>query len=151
VVLRVVLRSISTLYIGFLGQELLYRLRSECSCTCNACPTSITTLRNPANTLAIMTSDISTLSKLLQDGLINFVVQALMLVIITGVLFYMDVSLALILLCTVVPAILGTTLCSGASPERSFARRGTAMPMWSPISGRACTASSRSISSTAPR
>jgi len=73
------------------------------------------------HTLAIMTSDISTLSKLLQDGLINFVVQALMLVIITGVLFYMDVSLALILLCTSCPPSWVRLSGSGASPERSFA------------------------------
>lgn len=108
-VLRVVLRSVSTLYIGSLGQEMLYRLRSRVFKHLQRLSYEYHNAEKAGHTLAVLTSDISYLSNLLQDGLIRFLVQLLMLVIITSVLFYMNASLALVLLCTVVPAIVAAT------------------------------------------
>ncbi|MGI9623596.1 MAG: ABC transporter ATP-binding protein [Acidimicrobiales bacterium] len=51
-----------------------------------------------------MTSDIEALSQLFQEGLVNFAVQALTLVVISVILFILDPVLALITLVLVVPA-----------------------------------------------
>ncbi len=50
-----------------------------------------------------MTSDIENLQQLLQDGLAQFAVQGLTMVVITIIMFTLDVRLALITLVLVVP------------------------------------------------
>ena len=54
-----------------------------------------------------MTSDIESLQQLLQDGLPQFAVQGLTMVIVTVVLFFYNVELALITLLLVVPVLVG--------------------------------------------
>ena len=51
-----------------------------------------------------MTSDIENLQQLLQDGLAQLAVQALTMIVITIVLFTLNVKLTLITLALVVPA-----------------------------------------------
>lgn len=53
-----------------------------------------------------MTSDIEALSQLFQEGLVNFAVQGLTVLVITVVLFVLDPTLALITLLAVVPITL---------------------------------------------
>ena len=60
--------------------------------------------------LSRMTSDIEALAVLFQDGIINLVVQALTLVVITVVLFTYDPLLAIITLAAAVPPTLGLSL-----------------------------------------
>ena len=50
-----------------------------------------------------MTSDIEALSQLFQEGLVNFAVQGLTVVVITVVLLFLNFKLALITLLAVVP------------------------------------------------
>ena len=57
-----------------------------------------------------MTSDIEQLQQLLQDGLAQLVVQALTMVVITVVLFTLNVELALITLALVIPLLTGASL-----------------------------------------
>ena len=52
-----------------------------------------------------MTSDIENLQQLLQDGLASFAVQGLTMIVITIIMFTLDVRLALITLLLVVPAL----------------------------------------------
>ena len=57
-----------------------------------------------------MTSDIENLQQLLQDGLAQLVVQGLTMVVITVILFTLNVELALITLALVIPLLTGASL-----------------------------------------
>jgi ATP-binding cassette subfamily B protein len=57
-----------------------------------------------------MTSDIEQLQQLLQDGLAQLVVQGLTMIVITIILFTMNVELALITLALVIPLLTGASL-----------------------------------------
>ncbi|MGA2925779.1 MAG: ABC transporter ATP-binding protein [Solirubrobacteraceae bacterium] len=57
-----------------------------------------------------MTSDIEQLQQLLQDGLAQLVVQALTMVVITVILFTLNVKLTLITLTLVIPLLTGASL-----------------------------------------
>jgi ATP-binding cassette subfamily B protein len=69
-----------------------------------------------------MTSDIENLQQLLQDGLAQFAVQALTMVVITIVLFTTNVELTLITLALVVPALTAASLWFRAASERGYER-----------------------------
>jgi ATP-binding cassette subfamily B protein len=69
-----------------------------------------------------MTSDIENLQSLLQDGLSQFAVQALTMLVITVVLFTMDVKLTLITIALVVPALTGGSLWFRAASARGYER-----------------------------
>jgi len=69
-----------------------------------------------------MTSDIENLQQLLQDGLAQLAVQALTMVVITIILFTMDVKLTLITLALIVPALTVGSLWFRAASERGYDR-----------------------------
>jgi ATP-binding cassette subfamily B protein len=69
-----------------------------------------------------MTSDIENLQQLLQDGLASFVVQGLTMIVITVVLFTMNVRLALITLALIVPALTAASLWFRRASERGYDR-----------------------------
>ncbi len=69
-----------------------------------------------------MTSDIENLQQLLQDGLAQFVVQGLTMVVITVILFTMNVKLTLITLALVVPALTFASLWFRAASQRGYNR-----------------------------
>src|SRR6201996_1488615 len=69
-----------------------------------------------------MTSDIENLQQLLQDGLAQLVVQALTMVVITVILFTLDVKLTLITLALVVPWLTIASLWFRAASERGYNR-----------------------------
>jgi ATP-binding cassette subfamily B protein len=69
-----------------------------------------------------MTSDIENLQSLLQDGLAQFAVQGLTMVVITILLFTMDVKLTLITLALVVPALTFASLWFRAASEHGYDR-----------------------------
>jgi ATP-binding cassette, subfamily B, bacterial len=69
-----------------------------------------------------MTSDIENLQQLLQDGLAQFAVQGLTMVVITAVLFTMDVKLTLITLALVVPTLTPASLWFRKASERGYDR-----------------------------
>ena len=60
--------------------------------------------------LTRMTSDIDALGQLLQDGIVNLIVQVFTLLVVTTVMFSLDVQLASVVLLTVVPAMTFLTL-----------------------------------------
>jgi ATP-binding cassette subfamily B protein len=122
VLLRIGLRYLSTHYLGRLGQDLLYRLRNRVFAHLQRLSYDYHDKARPGHTLTLLTGDINTLSSLLQDGLINFVVQALALFVIGAVLFSMNVPLALILLAAVVPPMMFATLWFRRISKRTFKR-----------------------------
>ena len=69
-----------------------------------------------------MTSDIENLQQLLQDGLAQFAVQGLTMVVITVVLFTLNVKLTLITLALVAPALLAGSLWFRSASERGYDR-----------------------------
>jgi ATP-binding cassette subfamily B protein len=73
-------------------------------------------------TMTRMTSDIENLQQLLQDGLAQLVGQALTMVVITVILFTMDVELTLITLALVVPLLTVSTIWFSRASERGYGR-----------------------------
>jgi len=69
-----------------------------------------------------MTSDIENLQQLLQDGLAQFAIQALTMIVITVVLFTTNVELALITVALVVPVLLAMSLWFRVASERGYDR-----------------------------
>lgn len=69
-----------------------------------------------------MTSDIENLQQLLQDGLAQFAVQGLTMVVIVGVMFSMSVPLAAILIALTMPALLGMSLWFSRASARGYDR-----------------------------
>jgi ATP-binding cassette subfamily B protein len=69
-----------------------------------------------------MTSDIEQLQQLLQDGLAQLVVQALTMVVITLVLFTLDVELALITIALVVPLLTAASIWFRSASARGYDR-----------------------------
>ncbi|HZT67750.1 MAG TPA: ABC transporter ATP-binding protein [Acidimicrobiales bacterium] len=69
-----------------------------------------------------MTSDIENLQQLLQDGLAQFTVQGLTMLVIAGLLFSMNVRLALITVVLIMPALTALSLWFRAASERGYDR-----------------------------
>jgi ATP-binding cassette subfamily B protein len=69
-----------------------------------------------------MTSDIENLQQLLQDGLAQFTVQALTMVVIGAILFTTNVRLAFITVLMVVPLLVGGSLWFQAASRRGYDR-----------------------------
>jgi ATP-binding cassette subfamily B protein len=69
-----------------------------------------------------MTSDIENLQQLLQDGLAQFAVQALTMVVITIILFSMNVTLALITVLLIVPILTALSLWFRRASESGYDR-----------------------------
>lgn len=69
-----------------------------------------------------MTSDIESLQQLLQDGLSQFALQGLTMLIVTVILFFYNVELALITLLMIVPLLTGLSLWFRASSDRGYQR-----------------------------
>jgi ATP-binding cassette subfamily B protein len=69
-----------------------------------------------------MTSDIENLQQLLQDGLAQFAVQALTMLVITGVLFSMNVKLAIITVLLIIPILTVLSLWFRTKSEEGYDR-----------------------------
>jgi ATP-binding cassette subfamily B protein len=67
-----------------------------------------------------MTSDIEVLQQLLQDGIAQFVIQALTMVIITAILFVFNWKLALITLAICLPPLILSSIWFRGASERSY-------------------------------
>jgi len=69
-----------------------------------------------------MTSDIEALQQLFQDGLVQFAIQGLTMLVVAAVLLSMNLRLALITLLLVVPVLAGLSLWFRAASERGYNR-----------------------------
>jgi ATP-binding cassette subfamily B protein len=91
-------------FTGRLGESLIYELRVRVFAHFERQSLSFFTTEKSGVLMTRMTSDIEALSVLFQEGIVNFAVQALTLVVITVVLFFLNVKLAVITVLIVVPA-----------------------------------------------
>jgi ATP-binding cassette subfamily B protein len=69
-----------------------------------------------------MTSDIENLQQLLQDGLSQLAIQGLTMVVITVILFTINVQLALITVVLILPALFGASVWFKRASERGYDR-----------------------------
>jgi ATP-binding cassette subfamily B protein len=90
-------------FTGKLGERLMYELRVRTFSHLERQSLSFFTNEKAGVLMTRMTSDIEALSQLFQEGLVNFLVQALTVVVITVILFLLDVQLALLTVVLVVP------------------------------------------------
>ena len=101
--------SLRIRYTGKLGERLMYALRMRVFSHYQRLSLDFFTREKAGVLMTRMTSDIEALTVLFQEGLVNFAVQSLVLLVITGVLFYLNPLLAVLTLVIVVP---GTFLLS---------------------------------------
>ena len=95
---------------GRLGQRLMYELRVRVFSHIQRLSLDFFTEEKAGRIMTRMTSDVEALNELLQDGIINLVVQIFTLVFIMGVLFTMNVELALVVVFAIVPVMTLMTL-----------------------------------------
>jgi ATP-binding cassette, subfamily B, bacterial len=69
-----------------------------------------------------MTSDIENLQQLLQDGLSQLAIQGLTMVVITAILFTINVQLAFITVALILPALFGASVWFKRASERGYDR-----------------------------
>jgi ATP-binding cassette subfamily B protein len=69
-----------------------------------------------------MTSDIESLQQLLQDGLPQLALQGLTMLVVTVILFFYNVELALITLLMIVPLLTGLSLWFRSTSDRGYQR-----------------------------
>ncbi|AGZ44605.1 ABC transporter ATP-binding protein [Actinoplanes friuliensis] len=74
-------------------------------------------------TMTRMTSDVESLQSLLADGFAQFVIQALTMVVVTGVLFHYNAGLAVITLLLVVPPLLLASLWFRRAADQGYNRQ----------------------------
>jgi ATP-binding cassette, subfamily B, bacterial len=107
---------------GRLGQRLVKRLRLQVFVHLQRLSHGYFTEERVGRLLTRMTSDIEALAALLQDGAINLIVQGLTLLVVAGVMFAMDVQLALVVMGVVVPPMVAATLWFRRRSDEGYAR-----------------------------
>ncbi len=98
------------MFTGRLGEELLERLRIRTFGHMQRQSLDFYTGEKAGVLLTRMTSDIEALSVLFQEGIVNFALQAMTLVVITVLLFNYDPLLALVTLVAAVPTTVAASL-----------------------------------------
>lgn len=93
-------------YTGTLGEDLTRSLRIRVFSHLQRQSLDFYTSEKAGVLMTRMTSDVEALSQLFQEGLVNFAVQGLTLLVITVVLFFLDPYLAAVTLIVVVPVTL---------------------------------------------
>ena len=105
---------------GRLGQRLVKQLRVLVFTHVQRLSQSFFTEARVGRVLTRMTSDIEALTQLLQDGIVNLLVQALTLLIVVGVLFSLDVELALVVVAAILPMMVGLTLWFRSRSDEAY-------------------------------
>ena len=99
-----------TRFTGRLGERLVYELRIRVFSHFQRQSLNFFTSEKSGVLMTRMTSDIEALTTLLQEGLVNFIVQGMTLLVITTYLLILHPGLALVCLVTVIPINLLLTL-----------------------------------------
>jgi ATP-binding cassette, subfamily B, bacterial len=90
---------------GRVGERLLYDLRLRIFAHLQRLSIDYFARERAGRLMTRMTSDLEALTQLLQEGLVQMAVQALTIVVVTGVLFWLDPGLALVTLLVVLPTM----------------------------------------------
>ncbi len=107
-------------FTGRLGERLMYQLRVRVFSHLQRLSLDFYTDEKAGRLMSRMTSDVESLSQLFQEGLVNLAVQALTLVVVTAILFSLNVQLAALTLVIVVPVMLVMTLWFRAASDRGY-------------------------------
>ncbi len=107
-------------FTGRVGERLLLDLRVRVFTHLQRLSLGWFTNERAGRVMTRMTSDIDALSALFHDGLVNLVVQALTVAVVSVVLFSYDVALAVVTLAVVVPAMTGATLWFRTRSDRGY-------------------------------
>ena len=107
---------------GRLGERLMHGLRVKVFSHLQRLSLDYYTRERAGVVMTRMTSDIEALTMLLQEGLVVMIVQALTLLTITGVLFYLNAPLAALAVVAVGPATLAASLWFRRVSEVSYGR-----------------------------
>ncbi len=107
---------------GRLGEQIMHGLRVKVFSHLQRLSLDFYTRERAGVVMTRMTSDIEALTMLLQEGLVLMIVQGLTLVTITGVIFYLDPTLAGLAIGVVAPAALLSSLWFRRVSEEGYGR-----------------------------
>ena len=110
VVLAALATALRTAFTGRIGERLVYELRVRVFSHFQRQSLGFFTAERSGVLMTRMTSDIEALTVLFQEGLIQFVVQGMTLVVVTAYLLMLNPTLALVCLAVVVPVNVVLTL-----------------------------------------
>ncbi|MBA2626098.1 MAG: ABC transporter ATP-binding protein [Acidimicrobiia bacterium] len=105
---------------GRVGERLLKSLRVRVFSHLQRLSVDFFTTEKAGRLMSRMTSDIESLTQLFHEGMVQMAVQGLTIVVVTVVLFTLDVGLALLTVVVVVPATAALTLWFRAASDRTF-------------------------------
>ena len=107
-------------FAGRLGERLMYQLRVRVFSQFQRLSLDFYTDEMAGRLMTRMTSDIDALTQLFPDGLLNLLIQAFTLVVITAILVLMSPTLAAVTLLMVVPIMLVMTLWFRRASDRGY-------------------------------
>jgi ATP-binding cassette subfamily B protein len=105
---------------GRVGESLMFDLRVRIFSHLQRLSVPFFTEEKAGRLMTRMTSDLESLTQLFQDGLVQMVVQGLTIVVVTVILFTMDVQLAAVTLLAVVPGMVALTWWFRGASLRSY-------------------------------
>ena len=105
---------------GRVGQNLMYHLRVRIFSHFQRLSVDFFTKEKAGVLMTRMTSDLESLTQLFQEGLVQMVVQGLTMIFVAGVLFYYNVTLALITMVAIIPAMLVLTMWFTRASDRGY-------------------------------
>ena len=105
---------------GRVGEKLMFDLRVRVFSHFQRLSVPFFTEEKAGRLMTRMTSDLESLTQLFQDGLVQMVVQALTIVVVTVILFTMDVELAAWTVLAVVPGMVALTWWFRGASLRSY-------------------------------
>jgi ATP-binding cassette, subfamily B, bacterial len=120
IIINTVVSRYRTSITGYLGQHLMKDLRIRVFSHIQRLSLDFFTDEKAGRIMTRMTSDIEALSDLLQDGIINLAVQVTTLLFLLGVMFWMNVRLALLITLAIVPVMTVMTLWFRQASERTY-------------------------------
>jgi ATP-binding cassette, subfamily B, bacterial len=120
IVISTVTGTLRIRFTGRLGERLMYELRVRVFSHLQRLSLDFYTDEKAGRLMSRMTSDIESLSQLFQEGLVNLAVQALTLIVVTVILFWLNATLAALTLAVVVPVMLLMTLWFRAASDRGY-------------------------------
>jgi ATP-binding cassette, subfamily B, bacterial len=109
-------------FTGRLGEDLMYDLRVKVFGHFQRLSLDFFGREKSGVLLSRMTSDIDSLTALMQEGYVNLIVQGLTLALVAGILFTLNPLLAAILLLGVVPLLLVLTLWFRSASDQGYNR-----------------------------
>jgi ATP-binding cassette subfamily B protein len=122
VVVTMIASSRRVSYTGRFSSRIMYDLRVRVFAHLQRLSLDYYTDEKAGVIMTRMTSDIEALQQMLQEGLVQFAVQGLTMLVVTVVLFFYSAKLALITLLMIVPILTVLSLWFRSASERGYER-----------------------------